>query len=181
MYRRSACRPSEALHNFSRYQRQLHWSNLLPFLRARSHAFVLDFNKYTYKSICVKCIFSNIDWRPMNIPVNILYSVIGICQVTNATRLISNLTGISMVGKLSRHASFKYFSMIIELLPSLVEIRRYTLWSFRFEAKSQPLLGWGSPMARVKFTRIVARHGSFVLRVRVCNVCVYVLVASFPY
>lgn len=177
MYRRSACRPSEALHNFSRYQRQLHWSNLLPFLRARSHAFVLDFNKYTYKSICVECIFSNIDWRP----VNILYSVIGICQVTNATRLISNLTGISMVGKLSRHASFKYFSMIIELLPSLVEIRRYTLWSFRFEAKSQPLLGWGSPMARVKFTRIVARHGSFVLRVRVCNVCVYVLVASFPY
>lgn len=44
---------------------------------------------------------------------------------------------------------------------------RYTSWPFRFEAKSQQFLGWGSPMARVKFTRIVARRGSFVLRVRV--------------
>lgn len=73
-----------------------------------------------------------------------LYFIISICQITNVTRLISNLTEISMVGKLSRHASFKYFSMIIELLLSLAEIRRYTLWSFRFEAKSQLLLGWGS-------------------------------------
>ena len=34
-------------------------------------------------------------------------------------------------------------------------------------------------MARVKFTRIVARHSSFVLRVRACQrVCMHVFVVS---
>lgn len=112
------------------------------------------------------------------VPSEYLYSVIIVCSGVKCNTLNFdsrwNIDGRAII---TTHIGGGFFND--NRITPITSRDRYTPWPFRFEAKSQLLLGWGSPMARVKFTRIVARRGSFVLRVRACQ-HMHVWVVSFP-